>query len=113
MRRPLLPLLLLPLAAHAQPAPQQPEMVLLPRQLAETAAQWISAPDATTAVRIFAALQACLADNPQGGRLTRQGQDQCPAVTAALAARDKELADAKAAAAKSAEAPKAAEPTKP
>lgn len=86
--------------AFAQPPPAAPEMVLLPRILAETAAQWIGAPDATTAVRVFAALQACLADNPQGGRLVRQGQDQCPAVTAALAARDKELADAKAAAAK-------------
>ena len=70
----------------ADPVP--PEMVLLPRNLAEAAAQWIATPDAATAVRIYATLQACLADNPVNGRVQRMGQDQCPAVTAALAERE-------------------------
>ncbi len=100
-------LLIAPLAAQAQQPPQPPDMVLLPRQIAESAMQWISTPDPTTAVRLYATLQACLADNPQNGRVTRQGPDLCQAVTAALAARDKELADAKATAATS------AAPTKP
>lgn len=79
---------------------QQPNMVLLPRTLAEAAAQWVMQPDATTAVRLFAGLQACLADNPANGRVQHTGPDQCPAVTEALAEREKELADARKAAEK-------------
>ncbi len=92
-------LLLAPLAAQAQ---QKPDMALLPRAAVEAAirdAQAIATlhPDlATPAVQeAFGALAACLADNPVQGRLTRQGQDQCPAVTEALAAQEKALADAR------------------
>ena len=85
-------LLLAPLAAQAQQP--KPDMVLLPRTLAEAAAQWMQQPDPTSAIRIYAALLACLADNPVNGRVVRQGADQCPAVTAALAERDKALAGA-------------------
>ena len=98
-------LLLAPLAAQAQ-QPQKPEMALLPRAAVESAIRDVQAivtlhPDlATPAVQeAFGALAACLADNPQNGRLERRGQDQCPAVTEALAAQDKALADARKAAA--------------
>lgn len=95
-------------AMAQQPAPK-PEMALLPRAAVEAAIRDVQAiatlhPDlATPAVQeAFGALAACLADNPVGGHLVRQGADQCPAVTAALAGRDRALA-----------AKKAAEPKKP
>lgn len=109
MRRLILVLSLVPTLAFAQPptppvpqAPQapQPDMVLLPRQLVETAAQWIAVPSATDAVQLFLMLQACVADNPAGGVIRHNGPDQCPAVTQALAAQSRELADANKAAAK-------------
>jgi len=103
MRSLILALSLVPTLAVAQaPAMQspQPDMVLLPRWLAETAAQWIAAPNATDAVQLFIALQACLADNPIAGVTHREGPDQCPAVTRALAAQAQGLADAKKPAAK-------------
>ena len=83
--------LLLPTVALAAPKPAPPPtipagMVLLPRQAAEAAAQWIAAPNAETAVRLYAGLVACLNDNPTGGIVRRKGPDQCPAVTAALKA---------------------------
>ena len=74
--------LLLPLPALAAPAPHATipaGMVLLPRQAAEAAAQWIAAPNAETAVRLYAGLLACLADNPTGSTVRREGPDQCPA----------------------------------
>jgi len=94
-----------PFAAQAQPQPPKPEMVLLPRQVAEAAAQWIAQPNAGNAVQLYAALTACIADNPHGGVTTHMGADQCAAVTEALAAQAKELADAK--------APKPTVPTPP
>lgn len=72
--------------------PEQ-ETILLPRGVAVAALNWIGQPDATSAVKLFAALNACINDNPQGGRVVRMGPDQCPEVTAGLAARDKALAD--------------------
>jgi hypothetical protein len=103
MRRLILVLSLVPTLAFAQasaPQPPQPDLILLPRQLAESAMQWIAAPNATDAVQLFALLQACLADNPVGGLVRRSGPDQCPQVTQALAAQSRGLADAKKAAAK-------------
>lgn len=98
-------LLLLPVAAATQPAlAQKPDMVLLPREVAAAAANWIAQPDAATAVKLYAALSACINDNPSGGAVTRMGQDQCAVVTDAIATRDKELADLRA---------KLAEATKP
>ena len=106
----LLPLTILALtlavpAMAQQPAPK-PDMALLPRAAVEAAIRDALAiatlhPDlATPAVQeAFGALAACLADNPVNGRLTRQGQDQCPTVTEALAAQDKAMADARKAAA--------------
>ena len=99
-------LLLAPFAAQAQqPAPKS-DMALLPRAAVEATiriAQAIATlhPDLATPTvqEAFGALAACLADNPVNGRLTRQGQDQCPAVTEALAAQDKAMADARKAAA--------------
>lgn len=87
--------LLAPTIAMAQPAPQKPEMVLFPREVAEVATNWIASPNAGTAVQLFLMLRACLADNPDQGRVVRMGQDQCPAVTAALAERDAEVASLK------------------
>lgn len=75
----------IPVSAVAQ---QPPEMALMPRQLVEMAAGWIAHPDATTAVQLYAGLQACLADNPTNGVVRRTGVDECPVVTQALAARD-------------------------
>lgn len=75
---------------------QQPpatEMVLLPRAVAEAAAQWIAAPNAGNAVQLYASLTACIADNPQGGVVRHGGQDQCSTVTEALAAQAKQVAD--------------------
>ncbi len=104
------------LPALAQQPPPKPEMALLPRGAVEAAIRDVQAiatlhPDlATPAVeQAFGALAACLADNPVNGRLTRQGQDQCPAVTEALAERDKALADAQKAV-KPAPAPKPIDP---
>ncbi len=90
--------LLLPLPALAAPKPAPHPtipagMVLLPRQAAEAAAQWIAAPNAETAVRLYAGLLACLADNPDARGVVRHtGPDQCPAVTAALGAMAKKPA---------------------
>src|SRR6185312_11029033 len=96
MRRLILAAFLVaPFAAQAQQQPQKPEMVLLPRQVAEAAAQWIAQPNAGNAVQLYAAMTACIADNPSSGVVRHVGPDQCPAVTEALAAREKELADAK------------------
>ena len=83
--------LLAPAVALAAPKPAPHPtipagIVLLPRQAAEAAAQWIAAPNAETAVRLYAGLLACLADNPTGSTVRREGPDQCPAVTAALKA---------------------------
>lgn len=69
------------------------DMVMLPRNVAIAAMNWITQPDATIAVKLYAALSACIQDNPQNGHLMRIGEDQCPEVTAALAARDKEITD--------------------
>lgn len=101
MRRVILALLLaLPITAAAQPAPApKPDMVLIPRDVAQTALNWITQPDATIAVKLYAALSACINDNPQNGVVRHIGADQCPEVTAALAERDKELADLRAKAA--------------
>ncbi len=88
-------LLLAPIAASAQPAPQPPEMVLLPRMTAEAARDWIATPNAGNAVQLYALLSACLDDNPNQGRLVRMGADRCQPVTDAIAARDKEIADLK------------------
>lgn len=106
MKRLLFAFLLLPVAAAAQIAQPtaKPDMVLLPREVATAAANWIAQPDAATAVKLYAALSACINDNPSGGAVTRMGQDQCAVVTDALAARDKEMADLRA---------KLAEATKP
>ncbi len=88
---PLAAALLAPMSALAAPKPPPhltipAGMVLLPRQAAEAAAQWIAAPNAETAVRLYAGLVACLNDNPVDGVVRREGPDQCPAVTAALRA---------------------------
>lgn len=84
-------LLLAPWVAAAQQ--KSPEMVLIPLPVAEAVANWIVAPDATNAVRLFSALQACIKNNPIGGVTTRIGPDQCPEVTEAIAARGKQIAD--------------------
>ena len=90
--------LLAPMSALAAPKPPPhltipAGMVLLPRQAAEAAAQWIAAPNAETAVRLYAGLVACLNDNPDAqGVVRREGPDQCPAVTAALGAMAKKPA---------------------
>lgn len=81
--------------AAAQQSLPKPDVVLLPRDVAQSAMAWIATPDPTVAVRLFSALQACVGNNPQDGRVVRQGQDQCPVVTEALAARDKEIEDLK------------------
>ena len=89
MKKLALALSLLPTIAFAQPAPPAPDIVLLPRAVAETAAQWIAQPNAGNAVQLYAALIACINDNPVGGVVRHIGQDQCPVVTEALAAQDK------------------------
>jgi hypothetical protein len=116
-------LALAPLAAYAQtPAPApKPDMALLPREVVMGLLQRLQSigdlhPELITATvqQAAQAAMACLNDNPVGGRLVRQGPDQCPVVTEALAAQEKELADAKAAASKPEPAPAAAAPpTKP
>jgi hypothetical protein len=78
--------------AQSKPMPDKPDMVLLPRELAEGAAQWIAAPNATNAVQLYAALTACIADNPSNGMKVQMGPDHCPTVTKALADRDAEKA---------------------
>lgn len=88
MKRVILACLLLASPAMAQ---QPPEMVLLPRQLAESAVAWIATPNATDAVQLFVALNSCLANNPTGGVMRRAGPDRCPVVTEALAAKDEQI----------------------
>ncbi len=90
-------LTLAPLAAQAQqPAP---EMAVVPFAAVENAILDVQAivrlhPELATPAlaQHFGALSACLADNPRNGRVMRQGADECPAVTEALAARDRALA---------------------
>jgi hypothetical protein len=85
---------LLPVTAVAQtlqggaaPATQEaPDMILVPRGIAEGALAWIARPDPLTAVQLYATLSACIRDNPHGGVTIKMGPDQCPVVTAALAA---------------------------
>ena len=99
--------LLFPIAALAQtaaPPPPKPDLVLIPRQVVMGMAQSIQGvsivrPEIATPTVLapFRAAMACVADNPEDGRIMRQGQDECPEVTAALAERDKQIADAKAA----------------
>jgi hypothetical protein len=84
----ILLVLLLPCAASAQPAP---DMVLLPRTLAEAVRTWIGHPDATTAVQLYAALEACEAANAAHP----PARDDCPAVTAALRAQRDAVAEAR------------------
>jgi hypothetical protein len=81
--------------AMAQQPTAKPEMVLIPRVVAEEAASWIRHPDINTHIDLYAAIGACLADNPHDGVLRRMGADQCQSVTDAIAARDKEIADLK------------------
>ena len=95
MRFHLLVFVMLPCVALAQQPGTPPEMVLLPRPLAEQALAWIATPNPTNAVMLYASFAACLNDNPHNGVATRSGQDQCQMVTDALAARDKEIADLK------------------
>jgi len=71
--------------------PQAPEMVLMPRQLIEQAASWIAQPDSTIAVKLYAALGACLKDNPSQGIISNQGNDACKIVSDAIAARNQEI----------------------
>ena len=118
MRRTLPALLLAATPALAQQTPAKPDMALLPRAAVEAAirdAQAIATlhPDVATpaVVEAFTALAECLADNPVQGRLTRRGPDRCPAVTEALDAQAKALADARKGAAKP-EPAKTAEPKK-
>ncbi len=83
-----------PAFAQAPAAPPQPpEMVLMPRAQVEAMLNWMAQPDPTTAIRLASVVTACLANNPQGGVVRRSGPDQCPVVTEALAARDKQIAD--------------------
>lgn len=97
MRLPtILAAMLIATPALAQTAPQIPEMVLMPRWLADNAANQIHHPDPRTNIDTLVLIQACEADNPQDGKITRMGEDQCPWVTNALAARDKALSDAQA-----------------
>ena len=86
-------LLLLPLTALAQQPPPRSDVILLPRDVALAAMNWIAQPEAANAVKLYAALSACINDNPVNGMLTQTGADQCPEVTAAIAARAKELTD--------------------
>jgi len=83
----LLAVLAAPGVAFAQSAP---EMVLMPKGLIEAARSWIGHPDATTAVQIYAALEACEASNAE----KPPAHDGCAAVTAAIKARRDALAEA-------------------
>lgn len=90
----ILAALLIATPALAQTAP--PEMVTIPRDVAQAAANQIHHPDPMNNVDVLVVLQSCMADNPVGGRLVRMGPDQCSSVTDALGARDKALSDAQA-----------------
>lgn len=83
----------IPAAAVAEQPLPKPDVVIIPRVAVQAAMNWIATPDPTNAVRLYSALQACLQDNPIDGRVSRMGPDQCPEVTEAIAARDKEIAD--------------------
>lgn len=72
-----------------KPAQAQEQMVLLPRALAVAVAHWMVHPDPDTAIELYNTLGNCINDNPDNGVLVRSGPDECPAVTAALAAKPK------------------------
>lgn len=91
----IVPICLMMSVATPALAQQAAEMVLLPRPIAEKALEWIAAPNANNAVMLYASFAACLNDNPHNGVTARSGQDQCPAVSDAVAAREKEIADLK------------------
>ncbi len=94
-------LLILPIAASAQQPPAKPDVVLIPRDIANAAvllANAVATLDpkyvTPTMQTVFSTLDACLKDNPvNGGLPPRIGPDQCPSVTEALDARTKEIAD--------------------
>lgn len=79
----LLPaLLLFPTLALAEPPLAVPQgMVLLPRDLAQQMRDWIGQ---NPAVQLYFGLSACISDNPDNGRIVRNGPDLCPGVTQAL-----------------------------
>lgn len=91
MKRLILASLLFATPALAQQAAQ--EMVLIPRTVAEAALEQIHHPNLMNNIDVYAAMAACISDNPHDGRTTRMGQDQCSVVTDAIAARDKQIAD--------------------
>lgn len=102
MRQVLLALAFCCVAGAAGAQEQKPDVVLLPREVAQAALDWIATPNPMMAVRLYSTLQACLQDNPHNGATMRMGGDQCPVVSEAIAARAKEvenlqkqLADAK------------------
>jgi hypothetical protein len=113
MHRMVLALLCVPTLAFAQVSEQSPmplpaiaaspvsEIVLIPRGFIPLIEQAILHPHSADVGDIVALLQqldACVADNPQGGVTRHDGPDRCPVVTQALAAKAQELADAKKAA---------------
>ena len=95
--------MLLPLAAFADTQspvatptaqPQAPvEMVLLPRQLAEMAAQWVATPNAGNAVQLYSALIACIGANPSKGVAVNSAKNQCEAVSSEITNREKAMSD--------------------
>jgi len=84
--------------AAPPPAADDPDVVVIPRALVALIRQAILHPHSADVGDILAVVQqfaACVDDNPLNGLVRRAGQDQCPEVTSALAARDKELAAAR------------------
>lgn len=88
-------LVLLPVVVAAQSPPQQQsqDIILMPRGLIDMAIEAIRHPAASreNAIDVWIALQACEASNSHNIGHT----DQCPTVTTAVEARDKELSATK------------------
>jgi len=90
--------------APPQPAQPPPDLVLLPRALAVAPLQLLQAivtlhpqaVDQAVITQLWQEMTACLKDNPTNGVVTRQGQDQCPQVTEALAKQGEKQPDKKA-----------------
>jgi hypothetical protein len=76
-------------AASAPPATAVSETVLIPSALVPPIMQAILHPhsvDVGDILTLVQQLEACVADNPVDGAVRRNGPDQCPVVTQALAA---------------------------
>jgi hypothetical protein len=113
IRLALIAALLVPLVAHAQPAPPDPPTWTLPTPIVTAVLQYLAQRPWVEANPLIGAVQQCLGVQTPNAQGAIVSHGECPAVSQALAAQQAvagELAAAKAKAATPAPAPEALKP---